>query len=213
MSGDGTDLLRALIAYTLPEGTATAFIENLHLEGGTGAIDGAGNSLDNNIYGNSAANTLVGLGGDDRIFGLDGDDSLSGGSGSDQLRGKSGNDTLPMEIGNLLFGASGADSFFFDGGNLTPDGSGAAVVRDFDGISLGAGNGEDNLIFASGLETGSFANIGDAAFSGVGNSEARHKGNQQVEVDQNGEGVVDQALLISSLSAADQLTASDFLWL
>ncbi len=65
------------------------------------------------------------------------------------------------------------------------------VIRDFDGVSVNAGNGEDKPVFATGLETGSFAYIAAAAFSGGGNSEARFAGSRQIQVDDDGDGVVD----------------------
>ncbi|MEO1194310.1 MAG: hypothetical protein AAFY02_21340, partial [Pseudomonadota bacterium] len=103
------------------------------------------------------------------------------------------------------------DSFFFDGADFTP--ASGQAIRDFDGVSLNAGNGEDKLVFATGLEVGSFTYIGDSGFSGSGNSEARFAGRVSLEIDQDGDGVVDQALLVNGLSSAGQLTATDFVWL
>ena len=40
---------RAEVDYTLPDGSATDFVENLRLQGGFGNIDGSGNGLDNAI--------------------------------------------------------------------------------------------------------------------------------------------------------------------
>ncbi len=52
-----------------------------------------------------------------------------------------------------------------------------------------------------------------AAFSGGGNSEARYAGPRQIQVDQDGDGAVDQAFLMDGVTAANLLTATDFLWL
>ncbi len=128
------------------------------------------------------------------------------------MRGKSGDGLLAMESGNHLFGGTGADSFRFNGSSLAA-GSGAPIVREFDGVSLGAANGEDKLVFATGLEVVSFAYIGAAAFSAAGNSEALFNANREVEVDRNGDGVSDQVFLLDGLSQADLLTATDFVWL
>ncbi len=66
---------------------------------------------------------------------------------------------------------------------------------------------------ATGLETGSFAYIGAAAFSGAGNSEARFAGPRQIQVDADGDGSVDQAFLVDGVTAANLLTSSDSVWL
>ena len=61
-AGEGTDTVNALISYQL-----TANVENLLL-GGTSAINGAGNALDNTLTGNAADNTLWGLAGKDKTI-------------------------------------------------------------------------------------------------------------------------------------------------
>ncbi|MEQ8653772.1 MAG: hypothetical protein RIC87_15020, partial [Kiloniellales bacterium] len=87
------------------------------------------------------------------------------------------------------------------------------IIRDFDGELVNGANGEDKLVFATGLETGSFAYIGAAAFSGGGNSVARFVGVRQIEVDQDGDGTSDNAFLVDGVTNAGQLTATDFVWL
>ena len=79
--------------------------------------------------------------------------------------------------------------------------------------TLGAANGADKLVFATGLEVGSFAYVGAAAFSASGESEARFAGPTEVQVDRDGDGTTDYAVRIADLDSADQLTATDFLWL
>ena len=67
--GEGTDLVRSSVNYTL-----VANVENLTLLGSE-AINGTGNSLNNTIVGNSGANVLNGLGGDDTMSGAAGNDT------------------------------------------------------------------------------------------------------------------------------------------
>lgn len=76
-AGEGTDLVRSSITYTLG-----ANLENLTLTGST-AINGTGNTLDNALTGNSANNTLTGNAGADWLDGLGGSDTMLGGTGDD----------------------------------------------------------------------------------------------------------------------------------
>ena len=46
-----------------------------------------------------------------------------------------------------------------------------------------------------------------------GDSESRFVGARQVQVDQDGDGAVDQAFLVNGATEAGLLTATDFLWL
>ncbi len=70
----------------------------------------------------------------------------------------------------------------------------------------------DSLVFASGLEVGSFTYIEFAAFSGGGDREARFAGTRQLQVDKDGDSSSDINVLIDGFTAANQLTASDFHW-
>ncbi|BDT69064.1 hypothetical protein os1_32520 [Comamonadaceae bacterium OS-1] len=76
-AGDGSDTVFASISYSLTDN-----VEKLVLIGDT-AIDGTGNTLDNNLLGNSAANTLTGDAGDDWLDGAAGADAMLGGVGDD----------------------------------------------------------------------------------------------------------------------------------
>jgi Ca2+-binding RTX toxin-like protein len=112
------DSVISSVTYTLG-----ANLENLSL-GGSSAINGTGNTLNNQIIGNEANNLLSGLSGNDILIGAAGNDTLNGGDGSDSLTGDDGNDTLVGGVGNdtltggagidLLTGSKGTDRFRFD---------------------------------------------------------------------------------------------------
>ncbi len=211
--GGGLDLVRAKTDFTLPDGTATAFIENLRLEDGFGSIAATGNSLDNRVEGNTGANRLAGNQGSDHLLGGGGGDTLFGGQGGDTMRGQGGVDTLNIGAFDTAFGGSGADFFRFNGAALSSTGSGGPLIADFDGVNLGKANGADTLLFATGLEVGTFAYRGGQAFSAGGNSEGRHAGGNQVEIDRDGDGAADIFFRVQGMSAAEDLTNGDFLWL
>jgi Ca2+-binding RTX toxin-like protein len=89
-AGGGQDSVEAWITWALAANT-----EYLNL-GGTAAINGTGNGLDNVVRGNSAANTLSGLAGNDTLEGKGGNDTLTGGVGIDTFlfRPGSGQDRI-----------------------------------------------------------------------------------------------------------------------
>ncbi len=203
----GTDLVRAEVDFTLPDSGSTFFIDDLRMQGGFGNIKGTGNSLDSSIQGNTGDNRLAGNQGEDTIEGRGGDDTLFGGAGGDLFYGGGGADSIDLGLDDMAFGGGGED-WFVIGAVL-----GGAVLGDFDGVNLNSANGEDKLVFDSGLGVGSFSYIDAAAFSGAGNSQARYAGGDTLEVDQNGDGNGDVTLLMSGLSAANQMTTTDFLWL
>ncbi|MGO4841202.1 calcium-binding protein, partial [Rhizobiaceae sp. 2RAB30] len=99
IDASGIDTITSTISRSLA-GYAT--IENLTL-GGTAAINGAGNGLNNVLVGNAAANVLSG--------GV-GNDILNGGAGKDTLNGGAGNDTyhLYAETTDVIVDASGIDT-------------------------------------------------------------------------------------------------------
>ena len=76
-TGDGTDLVRASVSYTL-----SANVEKGELFG-EASISLDGNELDNVLTGNVAANTLFGGSGADSLAGNGGHDKLFGGTGTD----------------------------------------------------------------------------------------------------------------------------------
>ena len=104
---EGVDTVESSLAHTLG-----ANVENLVLKG-SGAINGTGNELANNLVGNGAANTLNGGAGDDIIDGGGGNDSLIGGQGADTYlfgRGSSldviTNSDTDLKPDKLVFGAA-----------------------------------------------------------------------------------------------------------
>jgi RHS repeat-associated protein len=129
------DSVTATISYTLGIN-----LENLTL-GGSSAINGTGNSLNNVIIGNSGVNNLIGAigndtldgaAGNDTLSGDDGNDSLIGGSGNDSLSGGTGNDILDGGIGSdTLVGGTGNDSYFVDStGDIVTESSTTATEID-----------------------------------------------------------------------------------
>jgi hypothetical protein len=86
-SGGGIDRVYSSISFTLG-----ANLENLVLT--SGAKNGTGNSLHNDIVGNAEANTIVGNGGHDTIDGGGGSDTVTGGAGNDRMVVSSGNDVV-----------------------------------------------------------------------------------------------------------------------
>ena len=105
-----------------------ANLENLTLTG-TVAIDGTGNTVNNNLTGNVAANTLTGAAGNDTLDGAAGNDLLQGGVGSDTYQFTTGwgadtvaeNDATAGNTDQLAFGSDiGSDDLVFErsGNNL-----------------------------------------------------------------------------------------------
>lgn len=85
------DEVFATVSYTL-----RANVEYLTL-GGSAAINGAGNALNNRLIGNDSANKLSGGAGADLLMGYAGADQLIGGTGADTLKGGIGNDTYDVD--------------------------------------------------------------------------------------------------------------------
>lgn len=138
--------------------------------------------------GNSGANILFGNSGANNMSGLDGDDTLFGGAGNDTLTG-----------------GLGADCFVFNS-----SASGVDVISDFN--ELDGGGEEGDVLRFEGLGVGTFVYLGTGTFSGGSdNSEARIFGSQ-VLVDANGDGTADITLTLTGLANANQLSASDFIF-
>ena len=91
LSGEGYDIVDSSINYTLASN-----VEKLVLTG-TNAINGAGNSLSNQLIGNDANNILKGKEGVDTLIGNNGNDTLDGGAGADTLKGGVGDDIYKVD--------------------------------------------------------------------------------------------------------------------
>ena len=103
IAGGGVDSVQSSVTLTL-----RADVENLSLAG-AGAINGSGNTQDNQLRGNAAANTLSGLAGNDLVSGESGNDKLYGGDGNDVLAGDAANEVAALEqITSLVVYARGS---------------------------------------------------------------------------------------------------------
>jgi len=136
LAGEGTDLVRAKIDYTL-----TANVEDLKLQGV--ATTGTGNNLDNVIRVSNLAVTLNGLGGDDKLYGSTRADTLNGGNGNDILQGKAGADMLYGGANDDTLYGGGADDFLFGE-------AGADTLRGGTGADQLDGGAEDDFLYGEG---------------------------------------------------------------
>ena len=135
----GTDTVISTATWTLASN-----IENLVL-GGTSAINGTGNTLNNTLTGNGAANTL------------------SGGTGADTMIGGAGNDTYVVDAAGDV-----VTELANEGADLVQAGVTYALGTDVENLTLtgttainGTGNGLDNVL------TGNSAN--NTLTGGAGN--------------------------------------------
>jgi Ca2+-binding RTX toxin-like protein len=92
---------RDIVFSTAASYTLGANVEVLVLN--SGAQNGTGNALDNDLDGNAAANVLSGLGGNDTLDGNGGLDLLDGGAGNDVLFDSGDADTLKGGTGNDVY--------------------------------------------------------------------------------------------------------------
>jgi Ca2+-binding RTX toxin-like protein len=145
--GEGTDLVRSSISYTLG-----ANVENLTLLGSAN-IDGTGNALANALRGNAGNNILDGGAGADKMYGYGGDDTFiidNAGDGISEAAG-GGTDTALASVSYTL--AANVE-------NLTLTGTSAIN---------GTGNALDNVItgnLAANVLSGSGGN--DTLIGGAG---------------------------------------------
>ncbi|WP_419895833.1 calcium-binding protein [Roseomonas sp. USHLN139] len=148
------------------------------------------------LNGTSIANTLTGGAGQDTLSGLDGNDILNGGAGNDLLRGGNGNDTLRGGSGSdTLEGGLGYDLFVIE-----PDRSlfNTDSITDF--------NSADTLDLTA---FWALAWLGDGPFSGA-RPEARQLRTSlglRVEIDADGDGMAEQAVLLAGAGALRETAA------
>jgi Ca2+-binding RTX toxin-like protein len=103
-ANQGVDAVQSSVTFTLG-----ANVEHLFLTG-KGDINGAGNTLDNDILGNVGNNRLIGGDGGDVLDGDFGNDTIDGGTGNDIIEGDRGAD--------VMTGGAGADTFLYRIGAL-----------------------------------------------------------------------------------------------
>lgn len=164
------------------------------------------------VIGSAFADGLSGGNASETFLGGAGNDVLSGFAGSDDLRGDAGNDRLTGGTGaDLLTGGLGSDRFMFQS---TGDSSGATrdTIKDFhraenDRVELTA-------IDANTAVNGNnaFAFIGTGAFTGAaGQLRVTYgAGSAIVSGDIDGDRVADIQIILTGVTAADPLAATDF---
>lgn len=180
----GNDLVTTTVNYTLP-----AHVERLDISEDTRqrVVFGAGNELDNELFGSDTAekDILDGRDGDDMLFGFGNNDALFGGRGVDQLDGGDGNDTLqgaysfnrsPNDVDfDFLTGGRGSDTFVLgNGGRKFYMGEGisdSANITDFsqaEGDKLQLNGDRNDYVIGSGNSGDSFLYV-DVDSNGIVN--------------------------------------------
>ena len=164
---EGTDTVQTDISYTLGN-----HVENLVLLGTT-AINGTGNSLNNNLVGNSAGNIL-----DDGGAGID---TMAGGAGDDLYIVNNSLDIVTEDAGAGMDTVNASVAYVLSGNveNLTL--TGAAAVN-------GTGNALDNILVGNSAANTLIGGAGnDTYVVGAGDSvtEALNEGTDTVQTDIN----------------------------
>jgi Ca2+-binding RTX toxin-like protein len=148
------------VRSTLANYTLGTNVENLRLLG-TGNLNGAGNDLNNRLYGNEGDNILNGGAGNDILGGGAGNDTLTGGTGNDVFYGWTGADTLTGGAGDDNYGVENAGDAVIEQAD-----EGTDTVRSYRanytlpahvenlrllnlGNPNGTGNGLDNVLYAN----------------------------------------------------------------
>lgn len=179
-AGQGTyDEVRTSVSHAL---SAAQEVELLTLTG-TASINGAGNSLANDIVGNGGNNLLQGLAGNDWLSGGLGSDTLDGGVGDDTMEGGAGNDSYFVDSVNdqvVESSITGGSDQVFSSVSFSLQGKfiEKLTLTGTENIS-GTGNNQGNTLTGNAgnnqLSSGTgsdviFANVGDDSISsGAGN--------------------------------------------
>ena len=198
--------------------------DTLRGEGGNDILFGdAGNDIligaegKDTLHGGTGNDLLFGQDGSDMLFGEDGNDTLLGGGGSDTLDGGAGNDRLEGEGGNdvmiggagvdFMIGKGGSDTFVFDLGSAIPE-SGIGVGNR-DSIADFEADGTDTIQF-TGVSSFSFMGDESQAFSGTGASGRFNDSLKVLQIDSDGDQLVDLEIELGGVDGAD-LDDTDFI--
>jgi Ca2+-binding RTX toxin-like protein len=131
------------------------YIENLILVG-EGNITGAGNGLDNLLFGNNKINIINGLAGNDQIYGLNGNDTLKGGDGNDYLNGddnpvfSDGETPRAVYVGaDRMEGGTGNDTYIVNSiGDVVFENAAEGIDTVISSISYNLGVNLENLVLS-----------------------------------------------------------------
>jgi len=161
-AGEGSDLVRSGISYTLLDN-----VENLTLTGAA-PLDGTGNALDNVLTGNGAANTLIGG---------DGNDTLDGGSGADVLQGGLGADIFVIDSSSDVV-VENAD----EGVDLVSSSVSYTLGANLENLTLtgtavtGFGNALDNVLTGNSVANSLSGDAGNDTLAGGGGDDTLQGG-------------------------------------
>lgn len=205
--GEGNDFVRGDAGNDQLFGDAG----NDGLSGGDGKDILHGGDGNDFLSGGAGADTLFGEDGDDTLLGGTGGDTLDGGAGNDQLQGEGGSDVFIGGAGNdFMIGAGGSDSFVFDLGAAQQE-SGIGLgnsdtISDFNADNTSSSH--DTIDFTGVVE---FTFVGDEnqAFSGTGASGRFNDNTKVLEIDADGDSVVDMEIELQNVDGS-QLDDTDF---
>jgi Ca2+-binding RTX toxin-like protein len=157
LSGEGHDLVRSTVSYTLGSN-----IEDLILEEG-GAYSGGGNSLDNYLVGNASNNILAGGLGRDTLEGGLGDDIYVLSDSLDTIMDTGGNDTIRSTLDiSLPTGMENAELTGIGDTSALGNAANNRIAGNMGDNTLDGGKGVDTL--SGGLGSDQFM----VAYNGVG---------------------------------------------
>ena len=149
-SNAGTDTVNATVTHSLADN-----VENLVLRG-LAAINGTGNSLNNNLTGNNGTNVLNGGTGNDTMTGLAGNDTYVVDSATDVVVEADGEGTDTVQTGLTYSLGDFVENLTltgFGGVNGTGNGLKNVLTGNSAANTLNAGNGDDTLNGGAGADT------------------------------------------------------------